>query len=268
MLFFEALPAALLVILGVAALVAGLWVAPRVTLSRFRRAVQAVAAGAAFFAVAGGASLFRAFGVSGRAVATVGGIAEVVAVLCLGVAVCVLYGSWRGEISELLRLASVDELTDLANRSYFLRAAERRFALFQQHGLPLSCLVLDIDDFKQYNDHYGHEAGDEALRCVGRVLREKCRGDDLVARYGGEEFMVLMNGGSESAIVTAERIRVAIEIGCSPEHSHQLRRQLTVSIGAYTLNRDTATLQDLISRADGEMYQAKRAGKNRVSVAA
>ena len=79
----------------------------------------------------------------------------------------------------------MDDLTGLSSRAFFRRAAVRRIELSKNNDLPLSCAVIDVDDFKPYNDRYGHQAGDEALRCVARVLRESARADDLSARYGG-----------------------------------------------------------------------------------
>ena len=86
-----------------------------------------------------------------------------------------------------------------------------------------------MDDFKPYNDRYGHEARDEALRCVARVLRESARADDLAARYGGEEFVLLTSSDTEDAVEVAERVRRGVERECSPERDASLGRQITVS---------------------------------------
>ncbi|CAN5728566.1 hypothetical protein BH18ACT11_BH18ACT11_05480 [soil metagenome] len=87
----------------------------------------------------------------------------------------------KEEVFFLRKAANVDDLTGLRSRSYFHRAAARRMELYRRNGLPLACTVLDVDDFRSYNDRYGHGSGDRALRCVGRVLRESARADDLVA---------------------------------------------------------------------------------------
>jgi diguanylate cyclase (GGDEF)-like protein len=127
--------------------------------------------------------------------------------------------------------------------------------------------VLDVDDFKDYNDSYGHRAGDEALRCVARVLRESARADDLMTRFGGEEFIVLMGGDVEDAIEVAERVRRGVESEYTPESAASLRRRITGTLGVASLTEGTRTLDQLIDAADGAMYRAKRAGKNRICLA-
>ncbi len=191
--------------------------------------------------------------------------AEVLVMACLAGALYALRRSESDEISDLLRLAHVDELTALPSRSFFRRAAARRLALSQQYELPLACLLIDIDDFKSYNDQFGHRAGDEALRCTARALRERARADDLPARIGGEEFTLLMNGGMDEALATAERIREDVQSRCRPDVSDFLSRPITVSIGVASLPGATGSLDELLQAADAQMYQAKRAGKNRVS---
>jgi diguanylate cyclase (GGDEF)-like protein len=98
------------------------------------------------------------------------------------------------------------------------------------------------------------------------VLRTSARADDLVARYGGEEFAVLMSGELEDALEVAERIRRRVERECAPEHDASLHRRITVSVGVVPLTGENPTLERLLETADKEMYRAKRAGKNRVSL--
>ena len=161
---------------------------------------------------------------------------------------------------------NTDDLTGLSSRSYFQRAAARRIQLSQKSDMPLTCVVLDVDDFKAYNDSHGHEAGDRALSCVARVLGESVRADDLVARYGGEEFVMLVSGDVQSAVEIAERVRRRVACECVPEHDASLARPITVSLGVVPLTEETPTLERLVQAADAEMYRAKGAGKNRVSV--
>ncbi len=137
----------------------------------------------------------------------------------------------------------------LEQPSLFRRAAARRIELSKNNDLPLSCAVIDVDDFKPYNDRYGHQAGDEALRCVARVLRESARADDLSARYGGEEFVLLMSSDVEDAVEVAERVRRVVEYECSPERDASLSCQITVSLGIASLAADTQTLEQLIEAA-------------------
>jgi diguanylate cyclase (GGDEF)-like protein len=161
----------------------------------------------------------------------------------------------------------VDHLTGLVSRSFFHRAAERRIELYKRNGLPLACAVLDVDDFKSYNDRYGHGNGDEALRCVGRVLRESTRADDVVSRYGGEEFVVLMGGNIEDAIEVAERVRHGVEHESVTGNGLLSGSAITVSVGVAALTVDVSSLEQLVEKADDELYRAKRAGKNRVAAA-
>ena len=191
-------------------------------------------------------------------------LAEVSVIVLVGLAVVVLYRSERQDIASLRRAADLDELTALSNRAFFRRAAKRRLALSQENSLPLACIVLDIDDFKPYNDEFGHEAGDRALVCVARTIHYLARADDLTARQGGEEFAVLMNGGLDDAVAVAERVRARIEEACSPGRNEGLLRQITVSLGVARLSDKADTLERLVDAADREMYRAKRAGKNRV----
>jgi diguanylate cyclase (GGDEF)-like protein len=199
----------------------------------------------------------------------VGGVvAELVAVCSVGWAVRLLDRAEKEEVSSLRREANMDELTGLGNRSFFHRAAQRRMELYERNALPLACAVLDVDDFKFYNDNYGHEGGDAILRCLALVLGECTRADDLVARYGGDEFVMLLGGSLEDAIKVAERVREKVEFECLPqEEEASLGGSLTVSVGVASLGGDTATLQRLIRAADEELYRAKAAGKNIVAAA-
>jgi two-component system, sensor histidine kinase LadS len=173
----------------------------------------------------------------------------------------------KEEISSLRYLAEVDALTGLNSRSFFYRAAVRRLELSEANGLPLSCIVFDIDNFKDYNDRYGHRAGDRALRCVAKVVRDSLRADDIAARYGGEEFVLLISGDLHVAVEVAERLRYRIEVECTPEYDASLHANITVSLGIATLASGTHILDDLLEAADAAMYQSKRLGKNRLSIA-
>lgn len=191
-------------------------------------------------------------------------LAELVAISSGALVLYLLGKAEREEVALLRRLAEVDDLTDLSTRSFFRRAAARRIELSKKNDLPLTCAVLDVDDFKSYNDRYGHRGGDEALRCIARVLRRSVRADDLVARYGGEEFVLLISGEMEDTVETAERIRQEIESECTPASDASLGGPITVSLGIAPLTRGTQTLVQLIEAADKQMYRAKQAGKNQV----
>jgi diguanylate cyclase (GGDEF)-like protein len=121
--------------------------------------------------------------------------------------------------------------------------------------------MLDVDEFKSYNDRYGHPAGDEALELIGNVLRENLRGADVAARYGGEEFSVLLPETSvEEAEAIAERIRRHVEVTKFP------KRKVTVSIGIAPLGGNVNTVKELVKAADLALYEAKRDGRNNVKI--
>ena len=170
--------------------------------------------------------------------------------------------------AELLgQWATVDPLTELFNRRYFHQRLEEEFQRARRYDLPLSLLLLDLDEFKSVNDRYGHVAGDSVLRSVADVLRRTVRAFDVCCRYGGEEFVVLLPGGDRSnALATAHRIREAIEMLRIPLRLGHPPVGITVSIGAMTL-REGDTVEALIAEADAALYAAKRGGKNQVRVA-
>lgn len=157
--------------------------------------------------------------------------------------------------------ASKDALTGLYNRRTFDSALAHQLQIYRDDGRVFSLLMLDLDRFKNYNDSFGHPAGDEVLRRVGALLHRNVRPADLAARYGGEEFVVLLASTSEQAAMqTAERIRSAF---FSENWPH---RAVTVSIGvAQATNEDSA--ESLIHRADTALYAAKQQGRNRVTSA-
>lgn len=192
--------------------------------------------------------------------------AELVAICSVGLGLSLMGRAERKEIAPLRSAANVDDLTGLANRAFFRRAANRRIELAENHGMSLSCIMLDVDDFKPYNDRYGHEAGDRALQYVANVLSEEARADDLVARYGGEEFLVLVSADMGSAANLAERVRRRVERGYGAEQESHLARRLTVSLGVAALAEYVQTLDQLIRAADAALYHSKRRGKNTVSL--
>jgi diguanylate cyclase (GGDEF)-like protein len=250
---------------GIVVLLVALRIGPTLTLSSNRRVMYIFVFTAILVVTAELVGVLEAFLTPSTFADVAEEFAELIAISSGAFALYLIHRGEQEEISALRRSANVDELTNLSSRSFFRRAATRRVELSINNDLPLVCVVLDVDDFKLYNDRYGHEAGDKALRCVGRVLRKSARADDLVARYGGEEFVLLMSGEIEEAVEVAERIREEIERKCAPKSEASLSRTLTVSLGLASLSEDTQTLVQLIEAADKEMYSAKRGGKNRVS---
>jgi diguanylate cyclase (GGDEF)-like protein len=176
---------------------------------------------------------------------------------------------------KLAAIASTDGLTGLPNRRRFddlfepEAASARRNAVSDAAVCDLSLLMIDIDWFKGYNDRYGHQAGDECLRSVGRTLAAGCRRPrDVLARYGGEEFIaILPETTGEGAAAVAETLRESIE-ALGIEHAASAFPVVTISIGVATLSRSAEmTCGVLIERADDALYRAKAAGRNRVHTA-
>jgi two-component system cell cycle response regulator len=164
--------------------------------------------------------------------------------------------------------AVTDDLTGLANNRAFREQIDREAARALRFGLDLSLLILDLDNFKSVNDTYGHPQGDAVLRMIGRILREESRGIDQPARYGGEEFVVaLPETDVEGALELAERIRERIEGAPVELVEGGGSMRITASVGLATLSGGDLDVRALIRAADAALYEAKRAGKNRVVVA-
>jgi len=161
---------------------------------------------------------------------------------------------------RLKELATVDGLTGLLNR----RALDERFpqtiSRCHRKDTPVSFALIDVDHFKEFNDTYGHQSGDDVLKRVGELLQTTVRSSDIVARYGGEEFAILMpETDFAHAHVVAERVRLMIE------KESWVKRPITVSIGISSENARKAKQDDLIMEADSFLYVSKRSGRNRVS---
>jgi diguanylate cyclase (GGDEF)-like protein len=172
------------------------------------------------------------------------------------------------ELNRKLReLAHTDEATGLFNKRRLFERLDMEIARARRYGEILTCLMLDIDDFKKINDTYGHQAGDEILRQIGLLLQNSLRVTDFVARYGGEEFTVLLpRTNSAGAATVAENLRKKFMLHAFTLPAMILR--LTVSIGvACCTTFDRLDAQQIIQRADNALYRAKRAGKNRASFA-
>lgn len=160
---------------------------------------------------------------------------------------------------RLACLASTDGLTGLLNHRAFFDALEIATNPQGACRFPVSIVLLDVDDFKSYNDAYGHPAGDEVLRRVALALTAQTRDSDVVARYGGEEFVVLLaNSSAEQAVAAAGRMRKAIEKTDWP------LRPVTASFGVSTILQPTGAGAEFVALADRALYVSKRNGKNRV----
>lgn len=160
---------------------------------------------------------------------------------------------------QLEALASTDALTGLPNRRSGLERFDEEWRMSVRYDHPLSCAMIDIDNFKGINDSMGHGGGDVGLRNVGMILRSTARDTDVVVRYGGDEFLIVMPHQTESgAALAAERYRAAVEAACVGA---------TISAGVAARSTQSATPERILRHADAALYAAKRRGKNCVQEA-
>jgi diguanylate cyclase (GGDEF)-like protein len=165
----------------------------------------------------------------------------------------------RKQNEDLERLSTSDALTGLYNRRYLTQRLSEELVRSYRHKGAFSVLMADVDEFKKYNDAFGHPAGDEVLKKVAGILLNSTRSVDCTARYGGEEFAVLLTGTSGAvAGEVAERIRARVEA------QEFAGRKITLSIGIAEFPENGQTADEVISSADEALYAAKRGGRNRV----
>ncbi len=169
---------------------------------------------------------------------------------------------------RLSAMALTDPLTQLPNRRHFEQVLNAELDRVRRYGGRCSVAMVDVDHFKHYNDTVGHMAGDGVLRELGDVMRRELRLHDMVARYGGEEFALLMiNTGKEMALQVLERLRGDVHEHPFRNRDIQPGERITVSAGLASFPEDGTTFVELMKRADDALYDAKRAGRNRVRVA-
>jgi diguanylate cyclase (GGDEF)-like protein len=165
----------------------------------------------------------------------------------------------RRQKSSAMQLAFRDVLTGLPNRRMVDLFLQQHFAA-SQRGQPLTLAIFDLDRFKNYNDTYGHAAGDEALEAFGDILKRQTRDSDIAGRYGGEEFLaILPSSDAEGARQYAERVREALA-----RHELPSGTRITVSAGVAVSGPTMSDASELVRAADAALYQAKAAGGNRV----
>ncbi|MBK5253330.1 MAG: sensor domain-containing diguanylate cyclase [Peptostreptococcaceae bacterium] len=169
------------------------------------------------------------------------------------------------EGQRLKEMAQNDALCQTYNRQYSHELLEEVYNQAREAGLPLSILMMDIDEFKNINDKYGHSAGDVVLTKVAAAVKSEMRELDILGRYGGDEFLIgLVHTNAEAARMVAERIRTAIA-EAEIVVSNEVQVNVTVSIGVRCLQNEM-TLDELIKNADKKLYEAKAEGKNIVKV--
>ncbi len=167
------------------------------------------------------------------------------------------------EKERLGEMAIRDQLTTLYNHNFFYNRLDEEFERAVRYNVPLSILMMDIDDFKRINDSYGHRVGDHVLKELARIIKKMVRKSDILARYGGEEFaLILPHTGLKGAVEEAERIRKIVE---SHSYAGLKLEQVTMSIGVASYPKEgVKNSGDLVNLADNALYMAKAEGKNRV----
>ena len=160
------------------------------------------------------------------------------------------------------KLAVTDGLTGISNRQSLVKSLQIEFERSKRYNSPLSLILLDVDHFKDVNDTYGHQKGDEILIAFASLLKKACRANDIAARYGGEEFvMVLPQSNAQGAFKIAERVREEMmKISFTGNESNFA---VTVSCGVAEFNKDYESINKLIGAADQALYKAKNGGRNK-----
>ena len=166
---------------------------------------------------------------------------------------------------EIEKIAITDSLTVVHTRRYFLERFQEEMKRSRLKNIKLSLLMIDVDFFKQFNDHYGHLTGDQILRAIGLIIKENIREIDIAGRFGGEEFtVVLPDTDSAGAQFAAERIRKATDEALIKAYDANIKA--TVSIGIATFPADGHSAEELIDKSDWALYRAKKQGRNRVCI--
>lgn len=170
---------------------------------------------------------------------------------------------WHQKATQFQLLSITDPLTGLLNRRYLEERLGEEFERSKRHRFPMSFLMVDIDNFKEYNDRNGHQAGDIALEITAQCLKSALRSADVASRYGGEEFSILLpQTNLTEALVIAERIRSRVEKSSYPHGESQPHGAVTVSIGVSAFGPKLETPSSIIGAADHALYVAKSRGKN------
>ncbi|PID38455.1 MAG: GGDEF domain-containing protein [Deltaproteobacteria bacterium] len=162
---------------------------------------------------------------------------------------------------EIYRLTTVDGLTQVYNKRYFLEVLEREISRGHRYGRDLSLIMFDIDHFKSVNDTFGHLAGDYVLKHLASVIKERIRREDIMARYGGEEFAIILPEiDGDNSRRFAEKIRRIVER--TTFRFEDTKIPITISIGVATAGPDTGGPTEFIRESDEKLYEAKRRGRN------
>jgi diguanylate cyclase (GGDEF)-like protein len=183
------------------------------------------------------------------------------------IAVALERAEWQERATEFQLMSITDPLTGLPNRRYLEERLMEELNRSKRYGYPMSFLMIDIDDFKNYNDQNGHQAGDLALQITAHCLKATLRAADVASRYGGEEFCILLpQTPLHEAVVIAERVRQRVSTTAYPHGKNQPQGTVTISIGISTYARHIDTPERVIAAADRALYSAKSEGKNRIEL--
>jgi diguanylate cyclase (GGDEF)-like protein len=171
-------------------------------------------------------------------------------------------------LDRMKQQANIDVLTGLYNRRFLEDYARKIFAIAERREQPAGVIMLDLDNFKSFNDLYGHEVGDRILRQFAKTVTSAMRETNLAARYGGEEFVIVLpDTSTKSCALVAERIRQAVSSMVVPSNTDKPLPQLTVSVGVASFPTNGQTLDEVIQASDKALYESKRLGRNRVTEA-
>ncbi|HEX4633365.1 MAG TPA: GGDEF domain-containing protein [Gemmatimonadales bacterium] len=175
----------------------------------------------------------------------------------------------KSALGSLHHQAISDVLTDLYDRRYFDQALARETERCRRYGTPVSVFLIDLDDFKDINDRFGHQAGDEVLRQMGVLIRAHVRGADIPCRVGGDEFAIILTDTPQAeALLMAQRLRLGVYNWFSTQEVHGRMLNLTLSGGVATMPLDADGADELYAGADLALYEAKRRGANQISAVA
>jgi diguanylate cyclase (GGDEF)-like protein len=180
-------------------------------------------------------------------------------------AVALERAEWQARATEFQLMSITDSLTGMPNRRYLEERLAEELNRSKRYDFPMSFLMIDIDDFKAYNDKNGHQAGDLAIQITGHCLKAALRAADIASRYGGEEFCILLpQTGMAEAATIADRIRQRVNSTHYPHGKSQPLGRVTISVGVSTFSQMVNTSETIIAAADRALYQAKSLGKDRV----
>jgi len=165
---------------------------------------------------------------------------------------------------QLYNMAITDKLTNIYNRAYIMDILSKEFTRSERHKLELSCIIIDIDHFKGFNDTYGHLIGDFTLKKTAELIKNNLRNEDVLGRYGGEEFLIVLPSTNiDGAEIIAEKIRSIVDN--TEYHINDLSFKVTISLGVSNSMIDNPQTEDiLLKNADVALYKAKNSGRNRI----